>query len=146
MRYLQKRKTRAMRLCIPLVLFALFAAPIFAHDDHVEKPQELPPIGPHGGEYTQMDRHFAEVVVRGGEARIYILEPDVRQIAADASEVRVEVQIPGQPRRSLSLVKRGDAYVARIEIPPTARRVQFFVACAIEGRRESGVIQYEPRG
>lgn len=138
--------SRARRAALIACALLLLAGPAFAHEEGHERPDQLPPVGPHGGEFALLERHFAEVVVRGNEVRIYILEPDVKHVAEDASGVTAVLEIPGQNKQSLSLEKRGEAYVAQISIPPTARRVQFRISCVLDGRRESGVVQYEPRG
>ncbi len=58
-----------------------------AHDEGHEVPDQLPPIGPHGGKYGKMERHFAEITVQGDTVTVYILEPDVKHVAEDATGV-----------------------------------------------------------
>ncbi|MCR9145088.1 MAG: hypothetical protein NXI24_22810 [bacterium] len=125
----------------------LFAATaIYAHDEGHATPEQLPPIGPHGGKYAQLERHFAEVVVQGGTLTLYILEPDVKHVAEDATGVTAAYQVPGKlARRELKLSKSGTGYRAQISIPAGARRVVFFVSCVLDGQRESGRVLYEPR-
>lgn len=119
---------------------------IFAHDEGHAPPDRLPPVGPHGGKYAKLEDHFAEVVVRGDQLSLYILEPDVKYVAEDATGVTAAYEVPGKsPRRDIQLAKRGEGYSARLEIPKSARRVVFFVSCVIDGKRESGHVLYEPR-
>ncbi len=123
-----------------------FTTAIFAHDEGHATPDRLPPVGPHGGKYAKLERHFAEVIVRGDRLSLYILEPDVKYVAEDATGVTAAYEIPGkQARREIRLAKSGESYTARLEIPRGARRVVFFVSCVIDGKRESGRVLYEPR-
>lgn len=126
--------------------FCLATGVVFAHDEGHTTPDQLPPIGPHGGKYSKMERHFAEITVSGDTLTVYILEPDVKHVAEDATGVTAAYEIPGKsPRRELKLGKSGEGYTAKIQIVPGARRVNFYVSCVLDGKRESGRVIYEPK-
>lgn len=125
------------------MLFAFFS--MFAHDDHDhEPPDQLPPVGPLGGSYALMKNHYAEVVVGDNSVHVYILEPDLSEVADDAENITVDYMIP---RRSdwvsLDLQKDGEGYRAAVQIPATARRVLFRITFLIDGGVEAGIVQYE---
>lgn len=136
-----------LRIALIAVAISIVAATgVFAHDEGHATPGQLPPIGPHGGKYAKMKRHFAEVVVKGNVMTLYILEPDVKFIAEDVSDVTAAYEVPGKsPRREINLSKSGTGYTATISIAPGARRVIFFVSCVLDGKRESGRVVYEPK-
>ena len=124
----------------------LFVTGLAAHDEGHAVPDQLPPVGPHGGKFAKMERHFAEIVVRGDQVTVYILEPDVKHVAEDASGVTAAYAIPGKvQKKELSLTKSGEGYTAKLTIPAGSRRVNFHVSCVLDGKRESGVVLYEPK-
>ncbi len=137
---------------VSLALVALIAVGIapagglYGHDEGHATPGRLPPIGPHGGAYARLQKHFAEVVIRPGAVTLYILEPDVKYVAEDASSVTLAYEIPGLvARRNLSIAREGAGYSATLQIPATARRVIFYAGCVLDGNAENGQIVYEPR-
>ncbi|MEQ9363590.1 MAG: hypothetical protein RIF32_05070, partial [Leptospirales bacterium] len=94
----QKHNKRiALIALVALGVMQLFAASTaFAHDEGHATPEQLPPIGPHGGKYGKMERHFAEAVVKGDSLTLYILEPDVKFVAEDATGVTAAYEVPGK--------------------------------------------------
>jgi hypothetical protein len=143
---MNKTKKTAVRAGALFVACAfVLTAGLFAHDEGHKTPDALPPIGPHGGKYAKMTRHFAEIVVRDGTVTVYILEPDVKFVAEDAADVTAAYEIPGkQPKTALPLTKAGNGYRAAFRAPSGARRVIFYVGCSLDGKAESGQIDYEP--
>ena len=116
-----------------------------AHDDGHKSPRTLPPIGPHGGKYTKLSGHYGEVVVKGNQVKVYILEKDVKYVAEDAKRVSVLLEVPGKSKTKLKLTKSGKGYSARINIPRNARRVYFHIKCMLDKKWERGKVLYEPR-
>lgn len=129
------------------ILVGTLAFPASAHDTGHGTPGTLPPIGPHGGSYARLTRHFAEIVVRGSQVSVYILENDVRSVAPDATKVTATLEVPGGRTAVLKLTKQkaGKGYDAPVSIPRTARRVYFHITCYLDGKLEKGKILYEPR-
>ncbi len=126
------------------LLFAVCGA-LFAHEGH-DKPDVLPPVGPHGGKYSKMGNHFAEVTVSGDMAMIYILEDDVKSAPANLGEVTAAIEIPGKGKTNLSLARMdGGMFHASVSIPKNARRVYFHVNARVNGKAESAKILYEPK-
>ncbi|MCP4136333.1 MAG: hypothetical protein GY754_35510 [bacterium] len=132
---------------ITTVFFAItcMSMALLAHDDGHSSPDTLPVIGPHGGQYAKLTKHFAEVVVSGKTVTVYILEKDVKHVAEDASAVAAVMKIPGKAGKKLKLVKKGKGYQAKIKIPRRTRRVYFHISCVLDGKKETGKILYEPR-
>ncbi|MEQ9366846.1 MAG: hypothetical protein RIF32_21580 [Leptospirales bacterium] len=147
MRNKMKKHRNIKVALIAIGALALFAATgVFAHDEGHPTPGQLPPIGPNGGKYAKLERHFAETVVKGNTLTLYILEPDVKNVAEDATGVTAAYEVPGKSsRREIKLKKSGAGYTATISIAPGARRVIFFVSCVLDGKRESGRVVYEPK-
>lgn len=132
-----------------MLLIALFAIVgqgfvLQAHEGH-ESPKSLPPVGPHGGKYTKLKNHFAEVTVQGSTASIYILEHDLKGSIQETVTVDVQLEVPGKGKKPLVLVKSKDGYRSSINIPKGTRRVYFHVTVSIDGSKESGKILYEPK-
>ena len=128
-----------------LAVLLLCAGGLGAHDEGHRPPSVLPPFGPHGGRYAKMTRHYAEIVVRGGKLTVYILEPDVKYVAEDATNVTAALALPGQPNRPLKLTQAGGGYSTALRLPPGTRRAYFVVSCVLDGKKESGRVLYEPR-
>jgi len=128
------------------VLVAAFTT-LGAHEGGHKTPKTLPPFGPHGGQYAKLTKHYAEVVVRGNTARIYILERDIKAVAEDATGVSATLEVPRKFRKRLRLKKqkKTQAYLTRVRIPRGARRVYFHIRCKLDGKWEKGKILYEPR-
>ena len=136
-----RRKTIGMLLAGCLA----FTAQISGHDEGHNAPNALPSIGPHSGRYAKLSKHFAEIVVSGETVTVYILEPDVKFVAEDATQVTLAAEIPGKGRTVLALSPAGNGYSAAFKIPASARRVTFHVSCVLDGKKESGTIIFEPK-
>lgn len=124
--------------------FLLAGFGLQAHDEGHRPPSSLPPFGPHGGRYAKMTKHFAEIVVRGKTLKVFILEPDVKYVAEDASSVTAALALPGKKAVALKLTKAGDGYTATLDLPPGTRRAHIVVGCVLDGKQESGRVLYEP--
>ena len=140
-----KVKRKSLRTLI-ILMIAILTTSISGHDEGHKLPDTLPPIGPHGGKYSKLTKHFAEVVVKGNLIRVYILETDIKHVAEDASSVSATLEIPGKGKTTLNLMKSGDGYTTKINIPKTTRRVYFHIQCMLDNKLEKGKILYEPRG
>lgn len=66
-------------------------------------------------------------------------------MAEDATRVSALMEIPGESKKRLKLVKKGDGYEARVNIPKGAHRVYFHIRCILDKKWEKGKILYEPR-
>ena len=144
--FTNQRKKRFVSGGLAVLMLALSAGALFAHDEGHAPPKQLPPVGPHGGKYAKLERHYGEVVVRGSKVMIYILEPDVKYVAEDASKVTAAYEVPGKvARKQLTLNKKGEGYEAEIAVPPGSRRIVFTIGCELDGIAESGTVQYEPK-
>jgi len=134
---------------INLVVLSLvvFMTTLYPHDDGHKSPDKLPPIGPHGGKYTKLTRHYGEIVVKGNRVTVYILEKDIKHVAEDATRVSIKLEIPKKSTKKLKLVKdkKGEGYSAKINIPKLARRVYFHIRCILDKKWEKGKILYEPK-
>lgn len=138
-------KRKSFRILITMMI-AILTTGISGHDEGHKLPDTLPPIGPHGGKFNKLTEHFAEVVVKGNQLRVYILEKDVKHVAEDASNVSASLEIPGKSKTTLNLIKSENGYTANINIPKTTRRVYFHIQCILDKKLEKGKILYEPRG
>lgn len=127
------------------VLAGLFS--LQAHDTGHSTPDKLPPIGPHGGNYTKLTRHYAEIVVNDNKVTVYILERDVKHVAEDAENVTVIMKVQRQGRKNLNLTQNKETlgYSAPVDIPRRARRVMFTISCELDGKKEKGTLLYETR-
>lgn len=138
------RKTKMRkRMTVFIMMMSVFAA-AYAHEGH-DKPDVLPPVGPHGGKYTKMVHHFAEVVVTGDMAMIYILEDDIKSTPEKLSDVKASLETPGKGTTSLKLSGTEGAFHANISIPKNVRRVYFHISAKVDGKLESGKVLYEPK-
>lgn len=136
-----------MRNKLTLLLLSLLVsgfAVAQAHEGH-DKPNVLPPVGPHGGKFTKMKNHFAEVVVQGDMAMIYILEDDIKSTPEKLSDVKASLEIPGKGNTNLRLSSMDGAFHANISIPKNVRRVYFQISAKVDGKLESGKVLYEPK-
>ena len=138
-------KKNIWHMLLGLALVITMAGSALSHDDGHSSPDRLPPLGPHGGKYTKLTKHFSEVVVRGKKATVYILERDVKNVAEDATAVALWLEIPGKGKKKLALKKRGEGYEATVKIPRKVRRVYFHISCKLDGKTERGKLLYEPR-
>jgi len=134
-----------VRICVLILVCLLLPGGLAAHDEGHEIPDTMPPVGPHGGEYTKLTHHFGEIVLRGNMVTVYILEADIKTVAQDASGIKLYYQVPGEARKSVSLQKSGPGYRGQIQLPGTARRVTFTIECVMHGKPEKGSLNYEIR-
>lgn len=118
-------------------------ASLSAHEEGHEAPSQLPPVGPHGGEFTKLTHHYGEVVLQGNQATVYILERDIKYVAEDASNVGLSYQVPGGGKKTVTLTKQGEGYSGTVDLPAGTRRVNFFIECSLDGKREKGTLVYE---
>ncbi len=133
-----------MRMSLQMAaIFLISFASLVAHEEGHEAPGQMPPVGPHGGEYTKLTHHYGEVVIKGNEATVYILEKDVKHVAEDATNVTLSYQVPGGGKKSVTLSAKGEGYSGTLELPSGARRVTLFVGCSLDGKPERGTIIYE---
>lgn len=116
-----------------------------SHEGSFKDADTIPPFGPHGGRTLKLTRHYAEVAVKTNTVDVYILERDVKTVAADASGVTLSAALPGKNAAAISLSKKGDGYSGTYTAPPSARRIVFTVNCILDGKKETGKLQYEPR-
>jgi len=132
---------------LTIILSIILIRGLYAHDDGHKSPKALPPIGPHGGKYSKLTKHFGEVVVKDNQVTVYILEKDIKNVAEDATKVSATLEIPGKLKKKLNLVKEedGEGYIATIAIPKSTRRVYFHIQCMLDEMWENGKILYEPR-
>lgn len=136
-----------MKKITTLVCYFLIATTtVLAHDDGHKSPDKLPPFGPHGGKYTKLTKHFGEVVIKGNQITIYILERDIKNVAEDATQVSVTVEIPKKSKKKIKLVqnKKTLGYKGTVKLPKLARRVYFHIRCKLDGNWEKGRLLYEP--
>ena len=134
------------RLSIVFTVFTFTILSTYAHDDGNKSPDKMPPFGPHGGKYTKLTTHYAEVVVRRKKVSVYILERDIKNIAEDASEVSIALEIPKRFKKKIKLNqnKKSLGYLGALSIPKRARRVYFHIRCVLDGKPEYGKLLYEP--
>lgn len=130
------------------LILSIFLVPIFllAHDEGHKRPAEMPVKGPHGGAYGELTKHYAEVVVNDQltEARVYILEKDIKNVAEDATKVTASLEIPRKETVKLTLEKGKDGgYLANISIPKGTRVAYFQVTCVLDDKKEEGKITWE---
>lgn len=134
-------------LTLAVFIVAALALPNLSrsHEGSFKDADSIPPFGPHGGRTLKMTRHFAEVAVKTSTVEVYILERDVKTVASDAFGVTLNAAIPGKNATSISLSKKGEGYTGAYSVPTSARRVVFTVNCVLDGKKETGKLQYEPR-
>lgn len=116
-----------------------------SHEGAFKALDTIPPFGPHGGRTLKLTRHFAEIVVKPKSVEVYILEGDIKTVAADAANVTLSAALPGKSAAAIPLSKKGNGYTGQYTVPPAARRVLFTVTCMLDGKRETGTLQFEPR-
>ena len=128
-----------------MILITAFAVELNAHDEGHARPDKLPPIGPHGGKYTELTRHYAEIVVKGNQVKLYILERDVKAVAEDATNVSLELEVKGKKRETVQLTqdKNDLGYAGTINIPSRTRVVHFHIKCMLDGKWETGKLLHE---
>lgn len=126
-----------------LAALTLSFVSVAAHEEGHEAPGQMPPVGPHGGEYTRLTHHYGEAVITENQVMVYILEKDVKHVAEDATGVSLEYQIPGAGKKPVVLSKKGDGYSGSIDVPSTTRRLTLFIECTLDGKKEKGSLIYE---
>lgn len=138
---------RRMSFLLIPVFFA-FAFTASAHRGGHKRPGYLPPYGPHGGKYSRLHGYYAEVVVKNGQARVYILERDVKNVAEKIKRVSLRIQFPGKAMRlaKLRYAKSDMSFRTKVSVSRRTRVVYFYVSALIHGRWRSVRIVYEPRG
>jgi len=127
-----------------LIALVVIQGALMAHEEGHTAPDQMPPFGPHGGNYTMLEKHYGEIVVRGGKITVYILEKDLTFVAEDATGVTLAYEMKGSAKKTVKLAKKGDGYTANLSLPKTARRVTFHISCVLDGKKESGSVIYEP--
>lgn len=123
-----------------LFSFFLGSSLVFAHGDHRE-PDVLPPYGPHLGEYAKMQIHYFEIVPSKGAFKLYILEPDLLDVAKDAKLLSVSIRSRMGKYQRLRFKQTGKEYSGRYKVPGGSGLVYIQVEAEIDGKRERGTIK-----
>ena len=123
-------------------MFSLASAGLFAHAGHDHEVGVFDP--PHGGAFTKMAGHYAEVYVKDGKLNVCLEEPDGDPADGDHNPKDLVVKVSPKGEKAVTLkLKAAEGGCASWDFKTASKLIKVEIAAKVGGKSAKAKVTLE---